>query len=428
MKRFFAKKVITALLFTLILFTFSFLNWKVAYPDLKVSALSYWTDNEQNKWEQLSTLIANVSNTMSDKVFEKYTYIETYGYIQELLGKNEINNFEVIKATDGTLHYTYFTSGANDVSKLVERMKRLNQAASEVGSKVIYVMTPDKYITGVTKFERGMPYNYANETADNFLEELADEEIDTIDFRDLMKEDDQYKPESFYKTDHHWKIETAFWAFTKFVDVLEEKYGFEFPNEELYANLDNYNQITYKDSYIGSMGRKEGKLYSKVEDFTFIYPKFDTNFYFYAQSGSQEIKTEGRFEKSVTFTSLLSGDGDVYDATNDKYFTYMDGNPAFAEVNNFNEPNGAKVLFIKDSLMVPVASFFSLGCSKVYMIDPRYYYGNIEKVISDYKFDYIFVSYTPQNLTEEFFPFYESNLPGRWWMHDCPFINWNGVL
>ncbi|OYP27883.1 hypothetical protein CG709_07140 [Lachnotalea glycerini] len=78
--------------------------------------------------------------------------------------------------------------------------------------------------------------------------------------------------------------------------------------------------------------------------------------------------------------------------------------------------------------MVPVASFFSLGCSKVYMIDPRYYYGNIEKVISDYKFDYIFVSYTPQNLTEEFFQFYESNLPGRWWMHECLFIEWNGVV
>ncbi|WP_099468995.1 alginate O-acetyltransferase AlgX-related protein [Konateibacter massiliensis] len=405
MKRFFAKKGITAVLFVVILFTLSFLNWKTAYQTLKESAV-VWAESD-DRFTALPEFIAAANSTITDEVYDKYAYIESYGYLQELLGKKEINNFEVVKAKDGSLHYTYFTSGPNEVDTLVDRMERLKEAAEATGSKVMYVMTPDKYITGVTEFEKGIPYNYANETADNFLSALAERGVDTLDFRQLMKEDGRYVPESFYQTDHHWKIETAFWAFTKFVDVLEQDYGLEFANKEQYTNLENYNQITYEDSYIGSMGRKEGKLYSKVEDFTFIYPKFDTNFYFYAQSGSVETKAEGRFEQSLAFTSLLSGEGDIYDATNDKYFTYMNGNPGFVEVSNFNNTDGPKVLFIKDSLMVPVASFFSLGCSKVYMIDPRYYAGDIDEVIEEYDFDYIFVSYTPQNLTEEFFPFYE---------------------
>lgn len=406
MKRFFAKKEITAILFIGILFTLSFFNWRSAYATMKEHTVSYLA-SAGNKWENLSSFIMDVDNTIHEQVYQKYYYIEGYGYIQELLGKKEINNFEVVKAKDGTLHYTYFTSGPNQVTSLVERMERLKKAATKVGSEVIYVMTPDKYVTGVTEFERGIPYNYANETADNFLQELEKKEIDTIDFRKLMKEEKEFAPDSFYVSDHHWKVETAFWAFTKFVDVLEDNYGLVFPNKEEYTNLENYNQIVYEDSYIGSMGRKEGKLYSKVEDFTFIYPKFETNFYYYAQNGSRDVKAEGRFEQSLAFTSLLSGKGDIYDATNDKYFTYMNGNPGFVEVNNFNEPDGSKVLFIKDSLMVPVASFFALGCSKVYMIDPRYYSGNIGEVIDEYQFDYIFVSYTPQNLTEEFFPFYK---------------------
>lgn len=406
MKRYFRKKTVTAFLFLCILFTLSFLNLKVSYGTLEKSVMDYWT-GEGNKWEQLSALIGSLSTTISDKVYSKYTYIEAYGYIQNLLDKKEMNNFEIVKARDGTLHYTYFTSGPNDVSVLVQRMERLKQAAGKVGSKVMYVMTPDKYIKGSTEFEKGIPYNYANETADNFLTALDEKGIDTLDFRQLMKKDGKYTTDSFYKTDHHWKIQTAFWAFTEFVDALEKKYGLDFPHKDLYTNLDNYNQITYKNSYIGSMGRKVGKLYAGVEDFTFIYPKFDTNFYFYAQSGSTEIKTEGRFEQAITFNALLTGKGDIYDTSNDKYFTYMDGNPGFVEINNFNETQGAKVLFIKDSLMVPLASFFALGCSKIYMIDPRYYTGDIAKVIQDYKFDYIFVSYTPQNLTEEFFPFYE---------------------
>lgn len=410
MKRFFAKKGITAFLFLAILFIFTFLNWKSTYETLKENAESSLSSAE-NKWEALSDFIGKANTTISDQVYHKYAFIEGYGYLQELLGKKEINNFEVVKSKDGSLHYTYFTSGPNEISTLAERMERLNEAGAKAGSKVIYVMTPDKYIAGITEFERGIPYNYANETADIFLEALSKKGIDTIDFRELMKQNGEYDSESFYKTDHHWKVETAFWAFTQFVDVLEKDYGLNFPNKEQYTNLENYNQITYQDSYIGSMGRKEGILYSSVEDFTFIYPKFDTNLYFYAQSGSVEIKTNGKFEESLAFTDLLSGEGDIYDATSDKYFTYMNGNPGFVEIHNFNEPDGPKVLFIKDSLMVPVSSFFSLGCSKVYMIDPRYYSGTIEEIIEeyDYEFDYIFVSYTPQNLTEEFFPFYKDN-------------------
>jgi hypothetical protein len=406
MKGFFGKKIFTAVLFLALLFTLSFLNLKEAYPDLRDSAIDFWASGE-DKVNSLTTFITSANSSMSDKVFKKYDFIEAYGYMQKLLDKHEINNFEVVKAKDDSLHYTYFTTGPNSVTTLVERMDRLNKAASKVGSKVMYVMTPDKYIVGTTEFEKGIPYNYANETADNFLTALKSKNIDTMDFREIMKENRRYTTDSFYQTDHHWKIETAFWAFTKFVDKLEKTYDFQFPNKELYTNLANYNQITYKDSYIGSMGRKEGILYSEAEDFTFIYPKFDTHYFFYTQSGAKEIRQEGRFEQAITFTSLLSGKGNIYDAENDKYFTYMNGNPGFVEINNFNETDGPKVLFIKDSLMVPVASFFSLGCSKVYMIDPRYYSGNIEQVIDEYKFDYIFVSYTPQNLTEEFFTFYK---------------------
>ena len=242
-------------------------------------------------------------------------------------------------------------------------------------------MTPDKYIKGQSRFEAGIPYNYANETADDFLKVLQQNKVDTIDFRQIMKQGGQYTLDSFYKTDHHWKVQTAFWAYTQFVDVLEQRFGLSFPHKAEYTDPKNFDQVTYKDAYIGSMARKEGILYSTAEDFTFIYPRFDTSFDFYAQSGSDQLNRQGRFEQSVAFTSILSGNGDPYDADNDKFFTYMDGNPGFVDITNMNEPKGPKVLFIKDSLMVPVASFFALGCSKVYMVDPRYYSGSIEKLL-----------------------------------------------
>lgn len=407
MKRFFAKKTITAFAFLALLSLISILNLGVTYPNLKSDVTKFWNSLAKGQGS-LSTLVTNLNTTITNQVYHKYSFIETYGYIQKLLNKNEINNFEVVKDKQGYLYYTYFTTGPNNVNTIVDRMVRLKDTVSKNGTKVMYVMTPDKYIVGKTQFESGIPYNYANETADNFLKALNQKGVDTLDFRQLMKKDGKYNVGSFYKTDHHWTVQTAFWAYTRFVDVLQNKYQFKFPNKNFYTDLNNYNQVIYKDSFLGSMGEKEGILYSGAEDFTFIYPKFSTNFNFYAQTGSHEESLTGRFENTIAFNSILYGKGNIYDAQSDKYFTYMDGNPGFVQITNNNDLNGPKVLFIKDSLIVPTASFFSLGCSKLYMIDPRYYSGNIEKVLSDYKFDYVFVSFSPDNLTTQFFPFYQS--------------------
>lgn len=406
MKSFFLKKTVAAFLLLAMIFSMAFMSWQSAWPTLRADVKNF-TQSAGRTGESVSTLVSQLNSSIGDKIYSKYAFVETYGYIQKLLDKKEINNFEVVKDNKGYLYYTYFTTGPNSVSTIAARMTRLKQAAAQKGDKVVYVMTPDKYIEGQTRFETGIPYNYANETADDFLKALKQNNVDTVDFRQIMKQGGKYTLGSFYKTDHHWKVQTAFWAYTQFVNVLQERYGLQFPHKAQYTNLQNFNQIVYKNSYIGSMARKEGILYSTTEDFTFIYPKFDTNFDFYAQSGSDQLNVQGRFENSIAFTSILSGGGDPYDADNDKFFTYMDGNPGFVDITNMNEPKGPKVLFIKDSLMVPVASFFALGCSKVYMVDPRYYAGSIEKLLADNHYDYVFVSFSPENLTEQFFPFYQ---------------------
>lgn len=405
MKKFYIKKIVTAVLFLIIVFTFSFLNLKTSYKSLG-SLISDYKEND-NKASEASTFISDIENTINEKVYGKYSFIETYGYLQKLMGKNEANNFEIVRAEDGSLHYTYFTNGPNPVDSIAKRMMKLKKAAESKGTKAVYIMTPDKYIVGQTEFPKGIPYNYANETADNFLKMLQKNGVDTIDYRELLKNDGMYNQDIFYKTDHHWTVETSFWAFTKLVDTLENKYGETFTNKELYTDINNYNQITYKDSYIGSIGRKVGKIYAGVEDYTFIFPKFDTSYSFYEQAGSQNINLEGKFENTIVFPGLLSGDLDEYDAVNDKYFSYMNGNPGYVEIINNNVDNGLKVLFIKDSLMVPVASFFSTCCSRVYMIDPRYYSGSIEDIVKQYDLDYVFVSFSPQNLTDEFFTFFK---------------------
>lgn len=372
---------------------------------------STYVGESSNLLAEWPEFVASMNATIETKASHKHTALEAYGLIQNLLMKNEVGNFSVVKDKAGQLHYTYFTNGTNDVSQLAARMGRLNQVVKASGAELVYLMTPDKYERGVTQFSRGLPYNYANETADDFLELLKEYEVDYIDYRELLKRDGLSTEDVFYRTDHHWTIESTFWAYTQLVEALEERYDWHFLNKAFVTNLNHFNQIVYEDAYIGSMGRNVGYIYAGgVEDFTLIYPKFETDFYIYEEAfATDDIQRQGRFEDSILNAAILKDSQDIYDVMNDKYFTYMDGNPSVVKITNLSEEaaDEPRVLFIKDSMIVPVASFLSLGTESTTLIDPRYYGGSIEEVVETGEFDYVFVTFTPQNLTEEFFPFYE---------------------
>jgi len=89
----------------------------------------------------------------------------------------------------------------------------------------------------------------------------------------------------------------------------------------------------------------------------------------------------------------------------DKYFSYLYGNQAFVSIVNHDKPDGIRVLMIKDSMSVPMASFLSTVVKEIVLIDPRYYKEDIAQYAHEEKFDLVLVSIYPPNLTEEFFEY-----------------------
>lgn len=401
--RIFFKKFITSIVFLAFLFIFSFENFKVAYKPFME------TLKKQNlNYSNIDETIKSIESTINENVYEKYKFIEGYSYMQKLMNKNEESNFEVVKDTDGMLHYTYFADKPNSVDNIVSRVKVFNDGLNDKNKKLIYLMTPDKYNRDHTKFETGIPYNYVNETADNFLKGLKANGIYNIDLRENLEKSDIPINELFYKTDQHWKIETAFWAFGELVNKLNTNYNMNLDKDGFYRNKENYNFVKYDNSYLGSMGRKAGIFYSGVDDFTLIYPKFKTSYSYYSKTGDQEVNLEGRFEESLLSVSPFTTKNDMYSLEADKYFSYLYGNSGLVHIHNKDNESGPKMLFIKDSLAVPLAAFLSTVCSDVYLIDPRYYNDDIPKFANETNLNYIIMSFYPQNLTEEFFPFYEN--------------------
>lgn len=397
MEKLLGKKKITTLLFLAFLFGYAILNAKKELPILK-ETIENWYESRGTATE----LVAQVNSAIDENVVEKYSFIDAYGYMQLILGKEEESNFEVVKDHNGKLYYTYFTTEINDISAEAEKTKKLAEAVEDKDTRLLYVMPPAKYIHGYTEFSTGIPYNMANETADDFLNRLEGYGVDYIDLRDYLDESGIPMSEVFYNTDHHWKIQTAFWAASQFCDVLEERYGETLDPDDYYKDKENYNFITYEDIFLGSMGRKTGRFYTEVDDFTLIYPKFGTN-YNYENSISGDLQFTGRFEEALLATPVIRQSSQPFDT--DMYGMYLYGNPAFTHIENTEHPEGIRICIIKDSFAVPFSAFTSLRCNTVDLIDPRFYEEDYYETIKNGDYDYVVLMFSPENIVEEFFPF-----------------------
>lgn len=396
MERLLGKKRWTALLFFILLFAYAFVNAKKELPVLIETITSF--DSDLSASEKIN----QIDSSINENAMERYAFVDAYGYLQRLLNKNEESNFEVVKDTVGKLHYTYFTTEPQDTSELVERVRNLADAVETKKTKVIYVLPPDKYIRGYTTFAKGIPYHMSNETADGFLAGLEENGIPYLDLRENLSESGRDLSEAFYVTDHHWTIQTAFWAAGELSDWLNESFGEDLDADDFYKDESNYNEITYDKISLGSMGRKTGRYYAGVDDFTLIYPKFDTS-YVYENTIEPDLTFQGRFEEALMATPVIRQSSKPFDT--DMYMTYLYGNPAFSHIVNEKETGSIDVCFIKDSFAVPFAAFTSLRCHTVDMIDPRYFTGDYEETINEGNYDYVIIMISPQDLVEEFFPY-----------------------
>lgn len=395
MKAFFRKKQVTAIIFVISLTLFTIVNGVYAWPIL------------QNTWHKNSSF-ADVENVINESIYQKTSFIESYGLLQSLLDKKEINNFEVIKGNDGMLYLTSKQAKPRDVTPMIERMIKLQDVVESNQGQVITLVPPDKYLEGKSASLHAYPQSYNNETADNYVKGLQQADIDVLDYRDYFKQSPLSIQDIFYKTDHHWKIESAFLANNELIAYLNTKDGLYLDPTGYYRNIENYNQITYSNSYIGSLGRKTGKLYSDIEDFTLIYPKYETSFTYDMNHYGEKTHREGRMDDTLINPSYFVNTREDYlNPQYDFYAAYLDYNCSFAKIVNKNNPDGLKVAFYKDSYSLPLITFFSQVCSEVTLIDPRYYDGNIDQYFKTNAFDYVFVSISPDMLYEENFIFYK---------------------
>ena len=328
-------------------------------------AETYGNLSEQSGKERLRAAAADVESV--DRV--TYPFININGFYQGVMQRDYIYDVDpqndTIRTGNGKVVSVSSTASKKKMRKAAAELKKTQDWLSERGIASLYVQAPSKTCFS----EEDLMPGISNKTYDKlefFVKELDKQNVTYVDAREWIKDNGA---DGFYKTDHHWTTETAFDVAVSTGKLLNEDYGFNISKEVL--DPSNYDFDKHRDAFLGAEGRRTGRYYVGLDDFTVITPAFDTDFHAGIDSSETgHSERDGSFEETVMD---MEKDTEHYSFDDSAYYTYWGGDYGRAETINNNVDDDSSVIIFKDSYGIPVTAFMTNMFHRVNVIDKRYY-------------------------------------------------------
>lgn len=361
--------------------------------------------------DTIAETVSALDESIISSMYGRMEFIETYSYIQVLLDKREFNNFSYIKDEDGYLHYaSFFREDTNDTEEYARRMRRLQECVEPNGTKVLFFVTPGKYVRGETNFRTGMPVNDPDTIVDETLFYMNRYGIETVDCRKYIPNEELSIQDAFFKTDHHWTIPAAFAATQVLVEQMNEKFDAGLDPDGFYMDSANYERVTYRKGMLGSMGRKTGANFSGLEDFEALWPTFENKFDRHCMGVTDATQHfRGDTTKSLMDTDVLLEHDDIY--SDSQYSLYLNGLRPYEHIVNEDNPDGVKIFAIRDSYFSPMMVFLAPMCSEldaIWSLEESHML-DIESYVRENEFDYIIMEIYPYNINGDAFNFFKGD-------------------
>ena len=292
----------------------------------------------------------------------------------------------IVETSDG---YLTTVTSKKDMQEYADAAISLSKFCTSHGIDFLYVNAPvkicrfaDKDISGVSDF--------SNQNADDFLAILNSEKTEWYDLRIPLHDEEHSHHDMFFRTDNHWRPETGLWAAGKVMSVLNDNFGFRI--DLSYVNADRYTVELYPEWFLGAQGKKVTLAHAEPEDFSLLYPTFETLLHYEVKS--EDIDTEGDF--SVTYDMDCVTEKNYY--RKNPYAAYIYGNQAVERFENKLVDNGYRVLMIHDSFGNCVVPFMAMGIQYVDSIDLRHFNGSLQTYIEVEHPDCVIVMYNSEML------------------------------
>lgn len=375
------------------------MHWQQKYPFHDAEQETQEEPEQGNTLQRLKTKAEafedKVKALEKDKI-DKYASenLMFYHYMIEngmrwnnLIGWNIIDPAkEVYKFQDGYLTFT--RNNDPDSQARIASIVRLSKFVESQGGKFLYVQSPGK----ANKYaDRELDkLDYSNANSDLLLQGLAENHVDIYDLRPELRQavGDEGWHRAFFRTDHHWKPDTALWGARKLAEKLQQDYQVDVNLSHL--KLEDYRTEKYDKFFLGSQGKKVTLANTEPDDFELYYPLFETNIHW--QIPSLGVDKTG--DSSVMYDMSALGKGAMY--SDNPYAVYGYGDMDLIQLHNYvNEGlKDKKILLIKDSFWDTGIFFLSTALKDVTVMDVRAFDGSVERYIQEHKPDVVILSST----------------------------------
>lgn len=301
---------------------------------------------------------------ISDHFPARNTFASLDAYHMLLTGRNGSNG--VYKGKDG---YLINTPVKYDYDTLYKNISAVNEFAKKTGIKTKLIAVPS---TGYIMSDKlpDVHMEYKDEEIRYAIEQITSPYVEMIDIASELM-DNKDTAQLYYKTDHHWTSEGAYIAYKKWAK-----------SEGLTAqNADEY-MIEKTDGFYGTTYTKSA-LWNEKSDIIEIWE--------YPINVTVTIDDENEYN-SMFFREHLE--------KMDKYPVFLDGNHGFERITNHDNPDGKKMLVIKDSYAHCFVPFMMENAAQTDMVDLRYYLDSVSELTAENEYDEILVIYSLSNLCE----------------------------
>ena len=369
--------------------------------------------------DYIKEVVSILEKTFDREIFLRRQYIDLYGGLQRICNKKIFFESEPSKNimigsdnkrySAGNIMFGFKSNyvDSKEIDKYGEAVSELAKYVKEKDADLIFFLAPARYDADKVKLPISINDN-SKENVEYMYSILKDDDnLIVLNSQKIYREQNKDFNELFFRTDHHWNIKTAFWAYSEICKCLNREYDYNI--DPFFYDMENYTVETIPDSYLGSYGERVTGLFAGYDDFDLIYPKFETECVKrICKIGDKsidvggDIKTEGKFADAI-----LDGFSDIKNGhIKPDYSVYITSDRCDVIINNYKSATKKRILVIKDSFALPVSAFLSTCFEETRLIDLRCMKDmSTYECIDNYNPDLVLILYNPGAYNDVFFDF-----------------------
>ena len=286
---------------------------------------------------------------VNDQFLLRDFWVTTKATADYLLGRREENG--VYLGKDRYLMEAFQPAGQDRIDATTDAVTAFAKKHSDLNHYSLVVPTAVNILQ--SKLPAHAPVQNQNSYLDSLKTSLSEAGITSIDVRKTLSEHDNET--LYYHTDHHWTTLGAYYAYHEAAEVM---------------NLDHTRVSFHSEpvsySFQGTLSAKSGFCSADKEELDVYFPDESVP--------SSVVNYVDEQKKTASFydTSHLK--------ERDKYALFFDGNHAQIKISTPVDSDRS-LLVLKDSYANCFVPFLTPYYRTIIMIDPRYYYGDLEQLI-----------------------------------------------